>query len=225
LGAYGLTTYIAYIDDSGNENRAVYLALLIPVEHWNTTLREWLDFRAQLYTGMQVPATVELHAKDVVQPGKGTLAPGIKYGVNTDAGKRKKLLNLAVAQIGVLSHARIVSFQDTLITPEQCYERLLKRLESLLLAEDSWAIAVVDGQDTDPVHKRVHRRLKLASRRILEDPWKQDSKHSQLVQMADIAAYSLHQGHELFPSRQFMWGWMKTYLHAQEWPGHCNCPV
>lgn len=219
-----MTTYIAYIDDSGNENRAVYLALLIPAERWSETLRKWLTFRSNIYETYEVPADTELHAAEVVRAGKNTLAPGITYGVNTDKGRRMRLLQAAVAQVGQLEHVRIVSYQDTLITPEQCYERLLKRIESILLAEDSWALLVVDGQDSDREHKKAHRRLKLDSRRILEDPWKQDSKHSQLVQMADLAAYTLFQGHELNESRQSMWPWMKEYLHDREWDGHCNCP-
>ncbi|WP_461164936.1 DUF3800 domain-containing protein [Arthrobacter sp. R4-81] len=220
-----MTTYIAYIDDSGNENRAVYLALLIPAERWSETLREWLTFRANVYKVFEVPADVELHAAEVVQAGKNILAPGVKYGVNTDAGRRKKLLNHAVLKIGQLEHVRIVSYQDTLITPAQCYERLLKRLETLLAAEDSCAIVIVDGEDSDTEHKKAHRRLKLDDRRVLEDPWKQDSKHSQLVQMADLAAYTLFQGHELFQPRAFMWPWMQKFLHQREWDAHCNCPT
>lgn len=219
-----VTTYIAYIDDSGNENRAVYLALLIPVEKWSETLREWLTFRGKVYEGFKVPADVELHAAEVIQAGKNILAPGEEYGINSDAGRRKKLLNLAMAKISKLPHVRVVSHQDSHITPQHCYDRLLKKLEELLAAEDSLAILIVDGEDSDREHKKAHRRLKLDTRRIIEDPWKQDSKHSQLVQMADLAAYTLFQGHELNQKRQFMWPWTKEFLHDLEWDGHCNCP-
>lgn len=219
------TTYIAYIDDSGNEERSVYLALLIPADKWSPTLREWLEFRRGIYENMHVPADIELHAAEVVQPGKNILAPNEEFGINTDGARRKKLLDLAVRKIGLLEHVKIVSFQDSHITPPQCYERFLKCLEDLLAAENSWAILVVDGEDSDQEHKKAHRRLKLDQRRILEDPWKQDSKHSQLVQMADLAAYTLFQGHQLNKKREFMWPWMAKYLHDREWDGHCNCPA
>lgn len=219
-----MTAYIAYVDDSGNENRAVYLALLIPLEHWNVTQQDWLAFRGKLYSALGVPADVELHAAEIAQPGKGKLAPGLTYGVNTDRGKRRKLLELGTAQVGQLEHVRIIAHQDVHITPEKCYNALLKKIDRVLLEEDSWALMVVDGTNTDASHFRAHRQLDPQNRRIIEDPWKQDSALNQMVQMADLAAYTLFQGHELYEGRNFMWGWAKKYLHDREWSGQCCCP-
>ena len=219
-----MTTYIAYIDDSGDENTAVYTALLIPAEKWNLTLGKWLSFRKQLYDGYSIPADFELHATELLA-GKGRPAPSLTYGVNTDMGKRKRVFNLAVAQIGMLTDVKMISKVMAHGAPDACYRSLLAEVDSQLAAEDSWAVMIVDGQGGDGTHKAAHRDLKLTSRRILEDPWFVDSKVSQFVQMADIASYSVFQAHGVNPTRQFMWGYMVRYLHNREWPGCCNCPL
>jgi hypothetical protein len=218
-----LTSYIAYIDDSGDEDYAVYAALLLPVEKWSQTLRQWLTFRQQLYQGYSIPADYEIHCKDLIQPGKGKPAPSIQYGVNVDAAKRRRVLELATATIGRLGISMIAEVR-THSTPEACYRALLKKIDDRMLAEDSWAMVVVDGNGSDPSHKAAHRALKLDLRRIIEDPWHQDSNLSQFVQMADVAAYMVFQAHRLRESRKHLWGWMTKYLHPIETADRCACP-
>lgn len=84
---------------------------------------------------------------------------------------------------------------------------------------------VIDGDGSQSYQKAAHRELKLSARRIIEDPWHQESHLSQFVQMADIASYTVFQAHSLRPSRRFMWGWMKQFLHKREAAGCCSCPV
>ena len=219
-----MTTYVAYIDDSGDEHTAVYTALLVPVENWNETLGLWLDFRKNLYSKYFIPASFELHATDLLG-SKGVPAPSITYGVNTDRGVRRRVLNLAVAAIGQLSSIRMISKALPHAKPAACYRALLAEIDSQLEAEGSWAIMIVDGEGNDGTHKAAHRDLEISSRRVVEDPWFVDSKVSQFVQMADIASYSVFQAHNLRPSREFMWNWMRTHLHVREWAGCCNCPA
>jgi hypothetical protein len=218
-----MSTYVAYIDDSGDAFTAVYTALLIPVEQWSQTLAEWLELRKKFYEGYLIPANFELHATDLLA-GKGKPAPSLDWGVNSDMGKRKKVLNLSVAAIGRLQHLKIISKVMPHRTPDDCYRALLAEIDSSLEAEGSWAIMIVDGEGRDGTHKRAHRDLAIGSRRIIEDPWFVDSKMSQFVQMADIASFSIFQAHNINPTRQFMWHWMPSFLHDREWTGLCNCP-
>jgi hypothetical protein len=220
-----MTTYVAYIDDSGDEDYAVYAALLVPIETWTKTLRQWLTFRQNLYQSYSIPADYEIHCKDLIQAGKGTPAPSITYGVNTEASKRRKVLELATARIGSLAGIRMIAEVKTHSTPESCYRSLLKKIDAQMIAEDGWTMAVVDGNGSDGSHKTAHRALKLDVRRIIEDPWHQDSQLSQFVQMADVAAYMVFQAHRVRESRKQLWGWMSKHLHSIEVAGYCACPL
>jgi hypothetical protein len=219
-----VTTYIAYIDDSGDENTSVYTALLIPIQSWTTVLRAWLTFRANIYTTFFVPADYELHAKELVQAGRGRPAPSIQYGINTELSKRKRVYEAAMATIAQMSDLRIICKVMPHVTPERCYSALIAKIEEVLAAEDGYAILVVDGDGSQPYQKSTHRGLKLANRRIVEDPWFQGAHLSQLVQMADLVSYAMFQSHSLRVSRQWLWGYFAHHLHTKEWEGCCACP-
>ena len=204
---------------------AIYVALLISVNGWSAALRQWLDFRRHLYQRDKIPTDFELHAVDLVRPGKGRPAPSVKHGVNSDGRRRKRVLKESIEKIGQLEEVGIVPYITVGGTPEACYVGLVGLLERWLGAEGGWAIAVVDGDGvSQPYLYRTHRQLKLASRRVVEDAWPQGSHVSQLVQMADIAAYSFHQAHKRRESRKFMWDWYQKYLHVRELPDCCGCP-
>lgn len=219
-----MTTYLAYIDDSGDETLAVYTALLLPIERWTEALTLWLSFRKNLYRDYGIPADFEIHCKDLIQAGKGRPAPGITYGVNTEASKRRRVLELANATIRSIPDLQVVAKVHAHVSPDHCYRTLLSEIDAQMAAGDSWALLVVDGDGSQPYQKAAHRDLKLANRRIVEDPWHQGSHASQFVQMADVAAYSVFQAHRLRESRRQLWGWMATYLHPKELPGCCACP-
>lgn len=219
-----MTTYLAYVDDSGDEVTAVYAALLVPVEKWSVTLRTWLTYRANLYATYAIPADFELHAKDLVQPGKNRPAPTVPFGVNTELRLRKRVVETALATLGSMENLRIIAKVMPHAKPEQCYISLVKQIDRMMLEEDGHAVMVVDGDGSERYQTAAHRDLKLDTRRVIEDPWFQGSHHSQLVQMADLASYAVFQAHKLRESRRWMWGWYASYLHKREWPGCCACP-
>lgn len=73
------------------------------------------------------------------------------------------------------------------------YDGLLDEVQAMLVERNAYGILIVDGEDTDVTYWAAHRDLKLADRRVVEDPWMQASHASQLVQIADLVAYSAHQ--------------------------------
>lgn len=196
----------------------MYCALLMPIEMWTSNLTLWLSFRKNLYATYGIPADFELHAAELIG-GKDRPSSQFSFGPSE---LRNRVMELAVATIGAMSDIRIVSKVEPHVSPKDCYRHLLRKLDDIMTAEESWSLLVVDGND--PAHRTAHRDLSLTSRRIVEDPWMQDSKRSQFVQMADIAAHTVFQAHKLRTSRRFMWGWMITHLHRREWPGSCVCP-
>ena len=219
-----MTTYLAYIDDSGDEITAVYTAILFPAEKWSTVLRAWLTYRANLYATYSIPATFELHATELVRAGRNRPAPSLTFGVNTELSFRKRVFETALATIAAMPDVRLIGKVMPHSRPDACYVALLETIDRMMAEEDGTAIAIVDGNGSDPNHRIAHRNLKLDLRRVVEDPWHQESHASQLVQMADLASYALFQAHSLRESRKWMWGWMRKHLHSKEWDGCCGCP-
>jgi hypothetical protein len=66
--------------------------------------------------------------------------------------------------------------------------------------------------------RTTHRQLKLDERHIIEDAIHLDSKSSQLVQMADLVAWSAYAAVDRHPRNEFAWGRYETYL-AERDPG------
>lgn len=58
----------------------------------------------------------------------------------------------------------------------------------------------------------MHRGLKLAHRRIIEDPLFQGAHSSQWVQMADIAAWTTYQSLLRHRGKEFAWHWYDRFL-------------
>jgi hypothetical protein len=58
----------------------------------------------------------------------------------------------------------------------------------------------------------LRRELSLASRRIVEDPWKRDARESQWLQAADFVAYAAYQHIVRRPDRAYMWHWYERHL-------------
>lgn len=70
----------------------------------------------------------------------------------------------------------------------------------------------MDGDGSDPGYAAAHRDLKLAHRRVIEDPIFLAAHASQWVQMADLVAWSAYQGLLRHPGKEFAWEWYHRHL-------------
>ncbi|MCQ8828780.1 DUF3800 domain-containing protein [Streptomyces malaysiensis] len=92
------------------------------------------------------------------------------------------------------------------------YAALLADIDSRLGADGDHGIIVMDGTGTDRSYQREHRKLRLAARNIVEDPWFIDSRTSQPVQAADLLAYTAYQVVQRHPGKDYMWDWWSRQL-------------
>ena len=100
-----------------------------------------------------------------------------------------------------------------LVVPIAVWSETLRMwLEDLLAGVDGHAILIVDGDEHHPAYYGTHRELKLADRRIIEDPWMQGSHVSQLIQAADLVAYSAFQHLARRPDRDVLWNWYEQHI-------------
>ncbi|WP_327425714.1 DUF3800 domain-containing protein (plasmid) [Streptomyces sp. NBC_01527] len=98
------------------------------------------------------------------------------------------------------------------------YGALLADIDARLGAAGDHGIIVMDGDGTDLTYQREHRKLKLATQHIIEDPWFIGSHNSQPVQAAELLAYTAYQVVPRHPGKDFMWDWWSRQLPAAEAP-------
>ncbi len=189
------TTYLVYIDDSGNETNDSLTALAIPVDIWAKHLKEWKSFRSRLAQkeSHSVPVDVELHGVGLGTPSNNNSEPIVQAVPSPE--RRNKYSKQAFQILTKSSEIRIMTVYKAV--PEgsgDLYSDLIEFVEEFCEWHDSHAIVWYDGlgQGIEKRFKTVHRSLPY-SRRVLEDPRGYDSKESHLIQMADLVAYAAHQ--------------------------------
>jgi hypothetical protein len=75
----------------------------------------------------------------------------------------------------------------------QMYAEFVLYVEKRLAVDGELGWILMDGNGTDTTYAAAHRALKLADRRVIEDPLFQGSHLSQMVQMADLVAWTAYQ--------------------------------
>lgn len=195
---------LIYVDDSGRPQSGlvVYAWIEFHPSRWSTVLRVWLDTRKMLWREFGIPVGQELHATDFVN-GRGRISRRvpdrhIHHGVEfwKDFGievATKCLETLRSAEgLRVGSVWRRGDPADVARTRRETYRALVTRFESELAEGDALGMVFMDGDGSDGSYRTTHRSLKLAQRRVIEDAVFLDSHGSQLVQMADLVAWTAY---------------------------------
>ncbi|MGP3691192.1 DUF3800 domain-containing protein [Streptomyces sp. IBSNAI002] len=214
-----MATRIFYIDDSGAESTGyvVYGWADIDIAQWSAALRQLLNFRKKLYAETGIPADYELHSTQFI-PGRGT--PSTRPAWNRQKRRRQQVAQDNLAAIAALPGTRVGAvWRHTTEKGRAYYDQrsavyaaMLADIDQALERDGDHGIIVMDGDGSDPSYQREHRKLKLATRRIVEDPWFMGSHHSQPVQAADLLAYTAYQTVQRHPGKDFMWDWWSQQL-------------
>jgi hypothetical protein len=211
-----------YIDDSGAEatGHIVYSWIETTPDGWREGLRAWLDLRRALYVDYLIPPAVELHAtKFAGGRGRPSTRP-----TNLTKTERWAAITQSLAVIGSTPALRVgtvhrhTTARRAAFHQEQAavYEALVASLDRRLGAARALGMIVMDGNGEDPAYYDAHRGLKLAHRRIIEDPLFQHSHRSQWVQMADLTAWTAYQALARQPGKQFAWDWYDRHLRPAD---------
>lgn len=213
-----------YVDDSGAPDTGfiTYSWIEVTPGCWSPGLRRWLDLRKQLYTDFGVGADRELHAVEI--HGGRTRGLSSDPAVDRSKARRRDLLEVALKEISAnpyLAHGTVyrrtnATGSDYAKQREAVYDELLTHLDHRLAAAGEYGQIQMDGNGTDPTYLRVHRRQKLADRRIIEDPMFQASHVSQWVQVADIVAWTTYQHLLQHPGKARAAAWYEAHLRARD---------
>lgn len=217
-----------YIDDSGHPQSGlvVFGWIEFAPDRWAGVLKSWLDTRKLLWREFSVPVVKELHTTAYVN-GRGRIATRIPdrhvhHGVEhwKDFGREVAatcLDSLRCAEgLTVGAVWRRGAPDEFARTKQETYAALIERFEGELATSESLALVFMDGDGSDKSYRTTHRNLRLDDRRVIEDAIHLDSTGSQLIQMADLVAWSAYVQIDRHPAHQFAWEWYETYLAERD---------
>lgn len=227
---------LIYIDDSGHPKSGLVMFGWIEFapDRWADVLRVWLDTRKRLWRDFSIPVTEELHTTEYVN-GRGRISthvperlisahhnPWKPLGREVAAECLETLRSTEGLRIGAVW--RTGPPKELRSTKRETYSALITRFESELKDSDSLGLVFMDGDGSDSTYRVAHRNLDLSHRRVLEDAVLTDSKHSQLVQMADLVAWSAHAHINHHSGNEFAWDWYTQYLSERD-PRRAPTPI
>jgi len=207
--------HIIYVDDSGDEELAIFSALAIPVRQWHRCFQEVRDFRRELKRLYGIYVYKELHAWKFVS-GRGRPSPEI-----ITKSQRSRIFIEALKMVAALPGVRLFNSVFPKFREQDAFEWMLNRINRTLISWDSHGLIISD-EGKEPVYTRLVRRMyvfnPIPSRygewgdtgagwknipldRLVEDPFFKDSSQSYFVQLVDFCAYSLLRRERPVPSR------------------------
>lgn len=217
-----------YVDDSGHPQSglAVYGWIEFSPDRWRSVLRSWLDTRKLLWREFGIPITTELHTTNYAN-GRGRISKriperhihdGHEYWKDFGREVAHQCLETLRCTEGLTLGAvyRWGKPDDLARTKRELYADLVSRVESELAATDSLGLIFMDGDGSDSSYRTTHRGLALAERRVIEDAIHIDSSGSQLVQMADLVAWSANVAVDHHPKNEFAAQWYSDYLSERD---------
>jgi hypothetical protein len=217
-----------YMDDSGHQQSglAVYGWIEFRPDRWSSVLRAWLDTRKLLWREFHIAPQTELHTTAYVN-GRGRISKklpdrhvhnGVEFWKDFGREVALQCLQTVKSTEGLIVGSVYRRGEPARIaeTKRELYGDLISRFEAELVATDSLGIVVMDGDGSDTSYRSTHRQLKLDQRRIIEDAIHLDSKTSQLVQMADLVAWSAYTSVDRHDHNTFAWDWYADYLAERD---------
>lgn len=220
---------ILYVDDSGHQKSGlvVYGWIEFSPDGWANALESWLRMRKKLWREYRIPVTKELHTTNYVH-GRGRLAAqaperyvheGVTYWKDFGRDVARECLETLGSTVGLQARAvyRRVDPNDYTEQKSQAYvDFVTLHLEPELARQNSLALVFMDGDGSDPTYRTAHRGLELASRRVIEDAIHMDSRTSQLIQMADLVAWTAAAHLDRPQENEFAWDWYATHLAQRD---------
>lgn len=181
---------LIYVDDSGDRSMTLYALVEVDESDWAQGLAIWLGARRQLRDAYRIPVRAEIHAVDFLK-GRGN--PSLDPTWNRVRSHRLEAGRILTEAVSALP-ARWRVIYRVGGARRETYGAALTDLEGSLRTQHERGLVMIDGDGTDPAYVDAHRRLTLARRHVIEDPWQQPSHSSQWIMVADLVAYLAFQG-------------------------------
>ncbi|GAA12650.1 hypothetical protein GOALK_056_00830 [Gordonia alkanivorans NBRC 16433] len=217
-----------YVDDSGHPASGlhVYGWIEFSPDHWSSVLASWLDTRKMLWREYRIAVTKELHTTEYVN-GRGRISKGVPdrhvhAGVEYWKDFGREVAEVCLETLRCTEGLRVGAVYrrgdpgEIATTKRDLYADLVARIEVELAASGGLGLVFMDGDGNDPTYRTTHRGLDLRRRRLIEDAVHIDSATSQLVQMADLVAWSANSHVDRHAHNEFAWQWYEKFLSERD---------
>lgn len=204
---------MCFIDDSGSEDAGlvVYAWVQCALRHEKAGLRRWLSMRRELQARFGIPLGREMHATRFLN--------GRPSARSEDSDPHVQAVGLALAAIAATPEIHIGTVFRRADGPrlvyqrarEQTYGALITHIDARLNAAGDHGLVYVDGDG-----RAAAGVVPVAGTRLIDDPIPRSSRRSHWVQMADLAAWTVHQDLARHPTKRFAWSWYATFLRARD---------
>ncbi|WP_327702072.1 DUF3800 domain-containing protein [Streptomyces decoyicus] len=214
-----------FVDDGGNARTTVCFASLgIDLAHADAANQRWRAFRAELNADarLEIPADSSLHSVKLV----GARGRHVHRSRSTDRDTHRQhcqeVILRGLRTIAAMPGARVRAVyretDDYGRDRPALYAGLLRQLNAELAKSGIHGVVIVDGDGTDGALRRAHRALPDEGRHIVGDPVFRPARLLDLLQGADMLAYSAYQAIAKHPSRAFMWHWFGSTFPSAHGP-------
>lgn len=212
--------YLMYVDESGDPGMVnspsryfVLSGLVIHERAWRSSLDALLTFRLRIRDHFELKLREEVHAAHFVR-GSEQLSRIAKHDrlaiLRHYADALASLPDANLINVVVDKQGKIAGYDPF----EKAWQALIQRFENTIsfrnfrgpAAQEERGMIFVDGDPQkgltqllrrmrrhNPVPSQIGGYRSLELRRILEDPVYRDSRHSLLIQSADLCAFLLYQ--------------------------------
>lgn len=214
-----MQTRLFYVDDSGTVDTGwvVYSWVECALSDWREGLRDWLDFRKQLYRDSRIPPAYELHCSKFLN-GRGN--PSTDHSWNRHKRNRRTVVRDGLTvigrcpqlSVGAVYRQTAAKGADYAAERASVYEALVNSVDTRLASQGNFGLIFMDGNGSDSTYYDAHRGLKLARRHVMEDPLFQPAHRSQWVQMADLLAYAAYQSRARQGAKRYSWHWYERLV-------------
>lgn len=205
--------HLAYIDESGDggakgSSTFSLACILVSEQNWLAALDGAISFRRFLKNQFGLPMAEELKANYLLRNGgpwltKNPLSDGARGRIYKMCMRLQEKLDLTVFGI-VIDKAKLAASGSVETAPTLAWIRMIERLETFSRKANTSLVIVHDEGDGELVRKiaRRARRLGIVGShygsgflrrpfaQLLDDPVPRNSRHSYLLQLADLDAYA-----------------------------------
>lgn len=209
---------VFYVDDSGAEETGIVSAswLECSARDWHSVRDHWLDMRRKLSRTYGVAASTVLHSTLFVGGRKN---PSNDPRFNATKEMRHEAMEFVLGSLGGCSELRIGTIYrrtdkrkaEFFTEKVDLFGRLFAHLDTRLGEAGENGMIYVDGRERGA--ERYRRAFRSRQRRnIIEEPNFQQAKGRQLLQAADVVAWTTYQSILRYPGKERFAGWYDTYL-------------